>query len=302
MIVQIYEIQTPHEAERCILLGVDRLGSVLLSEEEWKQPEIREVVRLSEGTKIRNSLIPLFRTRDTLYRAMDYYRPHFIHFCESLTDSTGQVLDPAPFISLQREFKEKFPEIQIVRTLPVPKQEGKHDFPVIELAESFQPVTDVFLIDTWQGKEPVQGFIGITGTLADREAAGNLVLRSSIPVILAGGLSPDNVREAVIHVMPAGADSCTQTNKTGPEGVPLRFQKNFEKVDRFVREVRDAESELRQIRQKLEEKIRALKLRLKDREAALPAHSVRPHQLQIIEELEEKIESAEKELRVLNRI
>lgn len=302
MILQIYEIQTPHEAERCILLGVDRLGSVLLSEEEWKQPEIREVIRLSERTQIRNSLIPLFQTRDTLYRAMDYYRPHFIHFCENLTDSTGHVLDLRPTIGLQREFKEKFLEIHIVRTLPVPEQEKSPDFPVLDIARSLEPVTDFFLIDTWLGKEPVKGFIGITGKPADPEAARNLVLASSIPVILAGGLSPDNVREAVLQVMPAGADSCTQTNTVDPKGQPVRFRKDFAKVGRFVREARDAEAELRQRRKEIEGKLQTLRLELQDREAALPAHSVRPHQLQAIEELEEKIESAEKQLKALSRI
>ena len=32
MITQIYEIQTPQEAEKCIELGVDQIGSVLLSQ------------------------------------------------------------------------------------------------------------------------------------------------------------------------------------------------------------------------------------------------------------------------------
>ena len=41
MLAQIYEIQTPEEAEKCIALGVDRIGSVLLSASEWKNPEIR---------------------------------------------------------------------------------------------------------------------------------------------------------------------------------------------------------------------------------------------------------------------
>ena len=41
------------------------------------------------------------------------------------------------------------------------------------------------------------------------------------------------------------------------------------------------------------DKVRKL---LRDREAALPAHSVRPHQIQEIEELEEKITALEKEL------
>ncbi len=42
MITQIYEIQTPKEAAQCIELGVDHIGSVLLSQEEWKQPLIKD--------------------------------------------------------------------------------------------------------------------------------------------------------------------------------------------------------------------------------------------------------------------
>jgi len=51
---------------------------------------------------------------------------------------------------------------------------------------------------------------------------------------------------------------------------------------------------------KLEKEINELEERLKDREAALPAHSVRPHQLQIIEDLEEKILEKKKELEKLS--
>ena len=49
-------------------------------------------------------------------------------------------------------------------------------------------------------------------------------------------------------------------------------------------------------REKLREEIDELKEKLRDREAALPAHSVRPHQVQEIEELEEKIAGLEKTL------
>ena len=41
MIVQIYEIQEPREAERLIEMGVDRIGSVILSPEAWKNPSVR---------------------------------------------------------------------------------------------------------------------------------------------------------------------------------------------------------------------------------------------------------------------
>ena len=46
----------------------------------------------------------------------------------------------------------------------------------------------------------------------------------------------------------------------------------------------------------LREEIKKLTLDKADREAALPAHSIRPHQLLIIEELEEEIERKQKEL------
>ena len=49
-------------------------------------------------------------------------------------------------------------------------------------------------------------------------------------------------------------------------------------------------------RQELLEEIQDLKEKLRDREAALPAHSVRPHQIQEIEELEEKIAALEGKL------
>lgn len=53
---------------------------------------------------------------------------------------------------------------------------------------------------------------------------------------------------------------------------------------------------------KLEKEIKDLEEQLKDREAALPAHSVRPHQLQIIEDLEEKIQEKKKELEKLGDV
>ena len=51
----------------------------------------------------------------------------------------------------------------------------------------------------------------------------------------------------------------------------------------------------------LREEIKRLKLEKADREAALPAHSIRPHQLLVIEELEEQIERKQKEWEALLR-
>ncbi len=50
----------------------------------------------------------------------------------------------------------------------------------------------------------------------------------------------------------------------------------------------------------LAQEIRALKDELQDREKALPAHTIRPHQLQAIEELEERIRLLEEKFRTLS--
>jgi len=299
MITQIYEIQTPQEAEKCIELGVDQIGSVLLSQGEWRVEVLREVTRIGERTDIKCSIIPLFQDSNTLYRAIDYYRPHFIHFCESLTDGDGQEIELERFIEFQSNLKDKFPEIRIMRSIPVPEEGSSSGFPTIAVARALEPVSDIFLTDTWLGKEPVEGYIGITGTTCDWEIARELILESKIPVILAGGLSPENVYDAVLKVFPFGADSCTQTNFVAEDGNPMRFRKDFKKVEKFVKEVRTAEEQIEVKREELEKSIKDLKEELREREASLPAHSIRPHQLIVIEELEEEIAAKEKELEFL---
>ena len=296
MIIQIYEIQTPQEAEKCIELGVDHIGSVVLSLDEWRVPLLKETVGLTEGTDVKSSLIPLFHDIDMTYRTIDYYRPHFIHFCDSLTDREGRAADLEKFIRLQKGLKEKFPEVSIIRSIPIPKKGAAPDFPFLDIARALEASSDIFLTDTWLGKEPVEGYIGITGETADREMAQSLVRQSRTPVILAGGLSPDNVYDSIMEVLPAGADTCTRTNMVVDEGNPIRFQKDFQKVEKFVKEARRAERELYEEKDKLTEKLNRLRADLKDREDALPAHSVRPNQIMVIEEIEDEIELVEKDL------
>jgi len=269
---------------------------VILSQDEWRVPLLRETVRLSRGSDARSSLIPLFHDRDTVYRALDYYQPDFIHFCDSLTDSEGTPKNLDGFIRFQTELKDRFPEVKIVRSIPVPKKGDAPDFPSLEIAKALHATSDLFLTDTWLGKAPVEGYIGITGETADMELAGALVRQSDIPVILAGGLSPGNVCDAILAVRPAGADSCTQTNQLAEESNPIRFKKDFDKVRGFVEQVRRAEMELREEKEELMQRLGKLREDLKDREAALPAHSVRPHQILAIEALEDEIEAVERAL------
>ena len=296
MIVQIYEIQTPREAEECIEAGVDHLGSVILNQDEWCLPLLRETVRLTGGSKHKSSMIPLFRDLDTIYRVLDYYQPDYIHFCDALTDVDGKITGLERRVEFQEAVKGKFPEIGIIRTIPIPRTGEAPDFPSLQIAEAFEPLSDVFLTDTWREDAPVEGFIGITGETVDREIARDLIHQSTLPVILAGGLSPENVRDTLTSVRAAGADSCTLTNRVDHQGTPIRFEKDFGKVGAFVRAVREVEAVLRDEKAEKAARLTSLRAELLDREKALPAHSVRPHQLMLIEELEDRITDLEKEI------
>jgi len=247
-IIQIYEIQTPSEAETMLELGVDHIGSVILSQESWKVSSVRETIKLVAETDSQTTLIPLFSNPDAVFRALDYYQPDIVHFCEALTNQNGDISENCNDLTdLQEGVRKRFPGFNIMRAIPIAQPGMADASSVIELARMFEPVSDYFLTDTVLTKEvepfPGQpgGFIGITGQTCDWDVAKELVEFSNIPVILAGGLSPDNVADGIRHTLPAGVDSCTATNALDGKGQPIRFKKDIEKVRRFVEAARNLE-------------------------------------------------------------
>ncbi|MBW2219725.1 MAG: hypothetical protein JRF40_09595 [Deltaproteobacteria bacterium] len=250
IVIQIYEIQEPGEAELMVETGVDRIGSVIMSESEWKVPLVREAVRLVNTSDSESSLIPLFSQPDFVFRVIDYYEPDTIHFCETIVMPDGTPNGCGQLVELQKGVKARFPEVKIMRSIPIPATGTKNDFSFDRVKEIFEPFSDCFLTDTMmtgdtdhEVKQPVQGFIGITGKTCDWETAARLVKASSMPVILAGGISPDNVYDCIAQTKPFGVDSCTLTNAVDSRGEPIRFKKDPEKTARFVSEARRAEND-----------------------------------------------------------
>lgn len=252
IIVQIYEVQTPSEADSLIELGVDHIGSVVVHEENWKRPQLKDTIRTVKSAAAKSSLIPLYNNADSVLRTLDYYQPDIVHFCEALVD-TGNFWDGCEqLIQLQKHVKEKFPEIKIMRSIPIAQYEGADEIPTLEFARRFEPASDFFLTDTLlvesgghhEKSQPVQGFVGITGKTCNWKTAQKLVEACTIPVILAGGISPQNVIDGIRQVKPAGIDSCTQTNALGENDQPIRFKKDPLKVKHLVDAVRRAEKML----------------------------------------------------------
>lgn len=255
IIVQLYEIQEPREAEWLVELGVDHVGSVILSPEAWKLPMLRDVVRLVGQSPAKSTLIPLIPRPDDILRALDYYQPDFVHFCEliPLAPGEGERREAlcAELVGIQELVKREFPPLGIIRSIPIPEP-GLADparEAILAVARMLAPHCDYFMTDTLRGvgsdaaAQPVAGYVGITGEACDWELAKELVAASPIPVILAGGISPENVFDAIGRVGPAGIDSCTQTNARDALGKPIRFRKDRERVRRLLDEVRRADDE-----------------------------------------------------------
>jgi phosphoribosylanthranilate isomerase len=119
--------------------------------------------------------------------------------------------------------KSLAPDLTVIKSLIV------EDNNLTELESSvaaFGPHCDAFITDTY---EPVTGACGVTGKVHDWDISRRLVDISPRPVMLAGGLNPENVRKAIAHVRPAGVDA--HTGVEGPDG-----RKDAVLVRAFVRE------------------------------------------------------------------
>ena len=244
-IIQIYEIQTPAEAEAVISDGADHVGSVVLTSSHVQNVELAETVRLVQSAGRISSLIPLFSDPDDIRRMLDFYRPDIVHFCENLSLDSADPEADAHLQATQQAVREEFPGIQIMRSIPIGKPGMTAAVPTLALAARFEAFSDYFLTDTLlptdnsaSPSQPVNGFVGITGQTCDWDMARRLVRQARIPVILAGGLSPENVRAGIDRVVPAGVDSCTATNQVDAHGRPIRFRKDRARVRQFVREAR----------------------------------------------------------------
>lgn len=88
------------------------------------------------------------------------------------------------------------------------------------------PAADAYVLDALQGTK------GGTGETVDWDAARRVVERSRIPIILAGGLTPENVGAAIVRVRPWGVDVSS--------GVETDGVKDPERIRAFILAARRA--------------------------------------------------------------
>jgi phosphoribosylanthranilate isomerase len=96
----------------------------------------------------------------------------------------------------------------------------------VGIAKSYDRIADILLLDSHEAGDRQIGALGVTH---DWELDRQIVESVGIPVIIAGGLAPENVADAIKSVRPAGVDSKTRTDKTDGS-----HTKDLDKVRQFV--------------------------------------------------------------------
>lgn len=137
-------------------------------------------------------------------------------------------------------------DIPIVKTLSLPAQEEMEKNPgnsksaenaensilVFNLLEQVSlleeaAVVDSILLDTGKAGKP-----GGTGCVHDWALSRRIARETRLPLILAGGLKPENVQEAIRVVSPYAVDTAS--------GVETSGKKDAVKIKKFIEEVRYA--------------------------------------------------------------
>ncbi|HSQ28191.1 MAG TPA: phosphoribosylanthranilate isomerase [Anaerolineales bacterium] len=215
MIVQIYTVQSPEEGIALAALGVDHIG--ITPSDHGLPGELSNKYATEIFAAIGDRAVKVALTVDSdlgkIVEMVQTVRPDILHLCGDL-----KLVTPEKVV----ELRGLLPGMPVMQAIPV------MDASALQIARDFEAVADYFILDSYSDQI---GGIGAAGFTHDWSISKAIVKQSSIPVILAGGLSPENVADAIQQVQPWGVDSLTKTNEMLGEG---KFRKDLERVQMFV--------------------------------------------------------------------
>jgi phosphoribosylanthranilate isomerase len=213
MLVQIYEVTTPEEAYCLSAMGIDHIGALVGDGSFPREQTIQRARKIFAGIGPASKACALALSCDLDFIAhlTGALHPNILHL-----GAAPPLLSPAQL----RTLKAKFPRVSLMRSISV-VDEGS-----IALARSYDGIADFLLLDSYEPGDLQVGALGVTHSW---ELDRRIVESVCTPVIIAGGLGPDNVRDAIRAVHPAGVDSKTKTDKSDGS-----HTKDLQKVSAFV--------------------------------------------------------------------
>jgi phosphoribosylanthranilate isomerase len=121
--------------------------------------------------------------------------------------------------------REALPGVTLVHVVHVADRAS------VDEAMTFAPLVDGLLLDTGKTDGPARQ-LGGTGRTHDWTLDAEIVQKVQVPVFLAGGLTPENVTEAIATVQPFGVDVCS--------GVRTNDKLDSQKLHRFMAAVQQS--------------------------------------------------------------
>jgi phosphoribosylanthranilate isomerase len=210
--VQIYGITTTEDATDVDRLGPDSIG-VVLDEgiDTWDSVDADIAHRIvSAVTRARIVALSLSTDPDRALATARVLGPDILHLARA---------DHMETAALER-IRASVAPTQLMLTVPI------HGPDSVSLAHRLAEFGDYLLLDT---KHPETGTVGATGHTHDWAISAAIVGGLDSPVILAGGLGPQNVKDAISAVKPFGVDSETRTSRDAD-----RRRKDMARVEAFI--------------------------------------------------------------------
>ncbi|MBT3575776.1 MAG: phosphoribosylanthranilate isomerase [Candidatus Marinimicrobia bacterium] len=131
--------------------------------------------------------------------------------------------------SVLKELRKSLPSTRFIQVIHV-KDEAS-----ISQALHYDNLVDMILLDSGNPKAKIKT-LGGTGKPHDWKISREICARGSLPVLLAGGLSPENILTARTVVQPSGFDICSGVRSDG--------KLNQNKLESFMKRVRSKEGKL----------------------------------------------------------
>ncbi len=212
--IQIAGVSTLEEAQQLVDIGVDALGFTV------RLPHgLHDDLTEAKARSIIAALPPFASTVAITY--IDNARAA-VELSRYLGVTALQLHGEFPIADLEM-LRAAMPHLKLLRAVHVTGQEA------LAKARSVGRRVDALILDTF---DAATGRAGATGLTHDWSISRQIVESARVPVILAGGLNPNNVAEAIGVVRPWGVDV-----HTGIEDSDGR--RNPEKLRAFVAAVRD---------------------------------------------------------------
>lgn len=213
MLTQIYEVATPAEAEAISAIGVEHIGVLVGDGAFPRELPVHKAAAIMKEIRAPSILSALFLSADValIERMATELDPLIVHL-----GAANDLLAPDHVGALRKTL----PNVKFMRSVPVTGPEA------LQVARAYDGIVEWILLDSHRVGDPQ---IGAQGVTHDWSISRTIVEAVRTPVILAGGLGPDNVKEAIRLVRPAGVDSKTRTDREDTHA------KDLGKVEAFHR-------------------------------------------------------------------